>query len=138
MTIAVCHDFFLLLDVNLIFNSLTDEQRGLNYAGQYSGWRIIGIRGNDFQIFRSDGQLRSDSDFRRLRARQATVYNGVTCAIDQNAYSLCGIGGLDRAAKKQGLADEVTDELIRRMFVELPSCAFLLHYAGPHEHDSIG
>jgi hypothetical protein len=55
MTISVCHDFPLLLDVNLIFNSLTDKQGRFNDAGQDSGWRITGLRSNDFQIFRPDG-----------------------------------------------------------------------------------
>jgi hypothetical protein len=58
--ISVCHDFLLLLDLNLVLDPLANIQRRLNDPAQGVRWCITGDGGYDLQILRTNCEVRAD------------------------------------------------------------------------------
>src|SRR6266498_888460 len=132
VALSIDHNSRLSVDLNLVFDSLSDEEHSLHGATDHSRRRLGSQGRKDVDILGTDGNINEFSFLNHARIVAAPENNAVWRALKRDSHLPRWVAALHFALEQQGPPYEVPHILIGRLFVEQPGTSLLLHDTKVH------
>src|SRR5262245_12637974 len=132
VALSIDHNSRLSVDLNLVFDSLSDEEHSPHGPADHSR-RHLGSQGRkDFDILGTDRNIDEFTLLNRARIVAAPENNAVWRAPKRNGHLSRWVAALHFALEQQGPPYEVPHKFVGRLFVEQPWTPLLLHDTKVH------
>src|SRR6266540_5398003 len=132
VALSIDHNSRLSVDLNLVFDSLSDEEHGLHCATDHSRRRLGSQGRKNFDILGTDRNIDELTFLNHAWIVAAPENNAVWRALKRDGHLPRWVAALHFALEQQGPPYEVAHELIGRLFVEQPWAPLLLHNTKVH------
>src|SRR5690349_3817075 len=132
VALAVNHDRTLPIHLDLVFDSLADEQRRLGFAADHSRGHFRAHGRENFDVLRPNRDADRLSGRNPIRVITASEDNAIPRAVESDRHLTRRIAVLHLAPEEHGLAEKISHELVGGLFVKLTRSVLLLHHAGVH------
>src|SRR4029434_3241163 len=132
VALSIDHHSRLSVDLNLVLDSLSDEEHSLHSATDHSRGRLRSQGREDFDILGTDRNIDEFTFLNHSWIAAAPENNAVWRALERDGHLPRWGASLHFALEQQRPPYEVAHKLIGRLFVEQPWAPLLLHNTKVH------